>query len=230
MSKNSGGYMGIQIGKLGPAVGSMWKGRNVYRSYNPFVKNPRTPEQQLQRAKFSILTKLARVFSPASNYGFAYKADSEGMTQRNIFIKLNKDALTYNDPDFVINYADIRCADGPVTPATFGTPTFADGKITVPVTSTMEGVGLALDNDRISLLAVLPDKGVSLFAEVDRAGASQLEINVPAAYLADEAPVAELYGFTRTTVSEETFVPAYNGNLYPNMSSNSTHIATLNLH
>ena len=152
------------------------------------------------------------------------------MTQRNIFIRLNKDALTYNDPDFVINYADIRCADGPVTPATFGTPTFADGKITVPVTSTMEGVGLALDNDRISLLAVLPDKGVSLFAEVDRADASQLEIEVPAAYLADEDPVAELYGFTRTTVSEDTFVPAYNGNMYPNMSSNSTHIATLNLH
>ena len=230
MSKNSGGYMGIQIGKLGPAVGSMWKGRNVYRSYNPFVKNPRTPEQQLQRAKFSILTNLARVFSPASNYGFAYKAKAEGMTQRNIFIKLNKDALTYNDPDFVINYADIRCADGPVTPATFGTPTFADGKITVPVTSTMEGVGLALDNDRIALLAVLPNNGVSLFAEVDRAGATQLEIEVPAAYLSDENPTAELYGFTRTTVSEETFVEAYNGNMYPNMSSNSTHIATLNLH
>ncbi len=40
MSKNAGGYMGIQIGKLGPAVGSMWKGKNVYRSYNPFVKPP----------------------------------------------------------------------------------------------------------------------------------------------------------------------------------------------
>ena len=229
MSKNSGGYMGIQIGKLGPAVGSMWKGRNVYRSYNPFVKNPRTPEQQLQRAKFSILTNLARVFSPASNYGFAYKAKAEGMTQRNIFIKLNKDALTYNDPDFVINYADIRCADGPVTPATFGTPTFADGKITVPVTSTMEGVGLALDNDRISLLAVLPNKGVSLFAEVDRAGATQLEIEVPAAYTAEADAVAELYGFTRTTVTEETFVEGYNGSMYPYMASMSTHIATLNL-
>ncbi len=34
--------MGIQIGKLGPAVGSMWKGKNVYRSYNPFVKPPPT--------------------------------------------------------------------------------------------------------------------------------------------------------------------------------------------
>ena len=32
--------MGIQIGKLGPAVGSMWKGKNVYRSYKPFVKPP----------------------------------------------------------------------------------------------------------------------------------------------------------------------------------------------
>ena len=67
MRKNSGGYMGIQIGKLGPAVGSMWKGRNVYRSYNPFVKNPRTPEQLKAREKFTILTQLARMFSPASS-------------------------------------------------------------------------------------------------------------------------------------------------------------------
>ena len=230
MSKNAGGYMGIQIGKLGPAVGSMWKGKNVYRSHNPFVKNPRTPEQQAQRAKFGVLSRLARVFSPASNFGFAYKANSEHIAQRSVFMKVNKDVLTLDASVIQIDWDLIACADGPVTPATFGTPTFADGKITVPVTSTMEGVGLALDNDRISLLAVLPDKGVSLFAEVDRAGASQLEINVPAAYLTDENPVAELYGFTRTTVSEETFVEGYNGFMYPNMASVSTHIATLNLH
>ena len=82
MSKNAGGYMGIQIGKLGPAVGSMWKGKNVYRSYNPFVKTPHTPGQQEQRAslssrtgicyptsmaKFSDLSILARVFSPGGS-------------------------------------------------------------------------------------------------------------------------------------------------------------------
>ena len=162
--------MGIQIGKLGPAVGSMWKGKNVYRSYNPFVKNPRTSEQQKQRTKFALLSNLARVFSPASNFGFAYKANSERIAQRSVFMKVNKDALTYNEPGFNINWDQIQCADGPVTAAVFGTPTFANGKITIPVTSTMEGVGLALDNDRISLLAVLPNNGVSLFAEVDRAG------------------------------------------------------------
>ena len=57
MSKNSGGYMGVQVGKLGPAVGSMWKGRNIFRAYNPFVKNPRTEKQQLQRARFSVIAK-----------------------------------------------------------------------------------------------------------------------------------------------------------------------------
>ena len=230
MSKNAGGYMGIQIGKLGPAVGSMWKGKNVYRSYNPFVKNPRTSEQQKQRTKFALLSNLARVFSPASNFGFAYKANSERIAQRSVFMKVNKDALTYNEPGFNINWDQIQCADGPVTAATFGTPTFANGKITIPVTSTMEGVGLALDSDKVCVLAVVNGGIVSLFAEVDRAGASQLEIDVPAAYLSDENPSAELYGFTRTTVTEETFVEGYNGSMYPYMASMSTHIATLNLH
>lgn len=221
--------MGIQIGKLGPAVGVMWKGRNVYRSYNPFVKNPRTAEQIKQRSKFALLSNLARVFSPASNFGFAYKANSERIAQRNVFMKMNKDSLTYNEPVFNINWDQIDCADGPVTPATFGTPTFANGKITIPVTNTMEGVGLALDSDKVCVLAVVNGGIVSLFAEVGRAGASQLEIDVPAAYLAEGDAVAELYGFTRTTVTEETFVEGYNGSMYPNMASMSTHIATLNL-
>ena len=229
MSKNAGGYMGIQIGKLGPAVGSMWKGKNIYRSYNPFVKNPRTPEQQAQRAKFSVLSRLARAFSPASNFGFAYKANSEHVAQRSVFMKMNKNVVTFNDPNFDVDYAKISCADGPVTAATFGTPTFADGKITIPVASTMEGIGLALDNDKVCVLAVINGGIGSLLAEVDRTGATKVEINVPAAYLTAENPVAELYGFTRTTVSEETFVEGYNGSMYPNMASVSTHIATLNL-
>ena len=219
--------MGIQIGKLGPAVGVMWKGRNVFRSYNPYVKNPRTPRQQQARAKFALLSKLAKVFSPAANYGFAYKAYSERLAQRNVFMKVNKDALTYNEPDFVINWDQIACAEGSVSAATFGSPSFANGKITIPVTNTMEGVGLALDSDRICVLSVVNGGIVSLYVEVDRAGASQLEIDVPAAYLSDENPSAELYGFTRTTVSEETFVEAYNGSMYPIMSSSSTHIATM---
>jgi hypothetical protein len=230
MSKNAGGYMGIQIGKLGPAVGSMWKGKNVYRSHNPFVKNPRTPEQQAQRAKFGVLSRLARVFSPASNFGFAYKANSEHIAQRSVFMKVNKDVLTLDASVIQIDWDLIACADGPVTAATFGTPTFADGKITIPVASSMEGIGLALDSDKVCVLAVINGGIGSLFAEVDRTGATQLEINVPAAYLTDENPVAELYGFTRTTVSEETFVEGYNGFMYPNMASVSTHIATLNLH
>lgn len=219
--------MGIQIGKLGPAVGSMWKGRNVYRSYNPFVKDPRTAEQQKQRTKFSTLSNLARVFSPASNFGLAYKADSEHIAQRSVFMKMNKDSLTYNEPLFDINWDQIQCADGPVTAATFGNPTFANGKITIPITSTMEGVGLALDNDKICVLAVVNGGIASLFAEVDRAGASQLEIDVPAAYLDEVGTVAKLYGFTRTTVTEDTFVEAYNGVMYPKMASVSTFIGSI---
>lgn len=222
--------MGIQIGKLGPAVGVMWKGRNVYRSYNPFVKDPRTAGQIEQREKFKVLSRLARVFSPASNLGLAYKADSERIAQRNVFMKMNKDVVTYSAEVVTINWDNIECADGPVTPAVFGTPTFANGKITIPITNTMEGVGLALDTDSIYVLAVINGGICSLVGETGRAGASSIEIEVPAAYLSDEDPVAELYGFTMTTVSEDTFVEAYNGVMYPKMASMSTYIGSIDLH
>ena len=39
----------------------------------------------------------------------------------------------------------------------------------------------------------------------------------------------ELYGFVTTSVTEPTFIPAYNGNVYPKMSSISTHIATMDV-
>lgn len=222
--------MGIQIGKLGPAVGVMWKGRNVYRSYNPFVKNPRTAGQIEQRAKFKVLSGLARVFSPASNLGLAYKANSERIAQRSVFMKMNKDVVAYSAGNVTINWSDIVCADGPVTAAVFGTPTFANGKITIPITEAMQGVGLALDNDSINVLAVINGGVCCLMADIDRAGAQSLEIEVPAAYLSETDPTAELYGFTVTTVNEDTFVDGYNGVMYPKMASMSTFIGSIDLH
>lgn len=65
MSKNTQGYLGPQIGKLGPAVGFLWKGRNIFRSYNPFVRNPKTPAQVEARAKFKLLAQTARLLSQA---------------------------------------------------------------------------------------------------------------------------------------------------------------------
>lgn len=40
MSKVSKGYMGEVIGKLGPAVGRQWKGKNVMSAYQKFPHNP----------------------------------------------------------------------------------------------------------------------------------------------------------------------------------------------
>lgn len=68
MSKNTQGYLGPQIGKLGPAVGFLWKGRNNYRSYNPFVRNPKTPAQVEARAKFKLLAQTARLLSQAVDW------------------------------------------------------------------------------------------------------------------------------------------------------------------
>ena len=69
MSKNSQGYMGPQIGKLGPAIGYLWKGRQVFRGYNPFVKDRNSEKQQLVRTRFKAVNSLMNSIGAAVNLG-----------------------------------------------------------------------------------------------------------------------------------------------------------------
>ena len=107
--------MGTQVGKLGPAVGSMWKGRNVYRAYNPFVKNPRTEKQLLVRARFKTMADLARAFAQATNFGYKRLANNLHTTTRGLFHRDNWPAVHANTVDSVtIDYADLVCAKGDI--------------------------------------------------------------------------------------------------------------------
>lgn len=224
--------MGIQVGKLGPAVGVMWKGRNVYRSYNPFVKNPRTPEQIVQRRKFSLLAQFNRVFSPASNFGFAYKAKTEKTMQRAIFMKVNKDIVTISGETSQVNFDAIQVSEGPITNVVFGTPTIVTnpggGKsIEVPITQDMRNIGLATDKDIVRVYAFFTVNGI-MTSEVGERLNSDGKINVPIPEGIDDQEV-HLYGFTSANVNEPTFVEGYNGNMYPEMASPTAYIGQVTL-
>ena len=226
MSKNTQGYLGPQIGKLGPAVGFLWKGRNIYRSHNPFVRNPKTPAQVEARAKFKLLAQTARLLSPAINLGYAYKADAERNTTRALFTRENYHLLSYDQGQPDIDMTLLSLADGPLTPVAFGTPSLSDLTLTVPIANSYSGIGCALDSDRVHLLVANRTKDMAILVSAARTD-TQLQASLPDTFSGTQV---ELYGFVTTSVTEPTFIPAYNGNVYPKMSSISTHIATLNLH
>ena len=225
MSKNTQGYLGPQIGKLGPAVGFLWKGRNIYRSHNPFVRNPKTPAQVEARAKYKLLAQTARLLSPAINLGYAYKADAERNTTRALFTRENYHLLSYDQGQPDIDMTLLSLADGPLTPVAFGTPSLSDLTLTVPIANSYSGIGCALDSDRVHLLVANRTKDMAILVSAARTD-TQLQASLPDTFSGTQV---ELYGFVTTSVTEPTFIPAYNGNVYPKMSSISTHIATMQI-
>ena len=223
MSKTANGYMGIQIGKLGPAIAQMWKGRNVYRSHNPFIHDPKTDAQRQVRTRFGAINQLARALSPAINAGFAYKADAEHNTTRALFTRDNYHLLSYDQGQPDIDMTLLSLADGPLTPVAFGTPSISDLTLTVPIANSYSGIGCALDSDRVHLLVANRTKDMAILVSAARTD-TQLQASLPDTFSGTQV---ELYGFVTTSVTEPTFIPAYNGNVYPKMSSISTHIATM---
>ena len=238
MSKNAQGYMGIQVGKLGPAVGFMWKGKNVYRGYNPFAKDPKTGSQVAQRNKFKFLSKLARLLSPAINRGYDYNAKYESTTERGLFMRDNANLLAgtaeYADMNLTLD-ENLKLATGPMLDPMFGTPTYdAENKeINIPYSTNL--LGCADEMDSIVVLAVNADevtaenvdKLLPIIAFSNRSDGS-IRVNLPD-YLAQAGTKIALYGFAHASNTEAIYIEAYAGYMYPGMSSDSQFIGTLTL-
>lgn len=99
-------------GSMGGATFQKWKGKQTVRTKPTSVENPRTPAQLLNRAKFAILTILARLFRPAVIPGM--KEQATDMTEYNAFVKYNiKTAITGTTADNVaVAYADLVVSRG----------------------------------------------------------------------------------------------------------------------
>lgn len=79
------GMAGKGTGKLGSMVYATVRGAQIVRQYNPVVYNPNTEKQATQRAKFSLLTKVAAMVSPA----LVFQGRGPLISNRNAFIKAN---------------------------------------------------------------------------------------------------------------------------------------------
>ena len=127
MAKLSGSYMGGFRGKLGTAVGYMWKGMWCVRSLPSQVSNPRTEAQQEHRMLFKQEVQLAGQMRRALNIGLGLESDKCHMTAPNLFVRANQQAFSLVEGRLQVDWERLVISAGPVAPVAFGAPTVTGG-------------------------------------------------------------------------------------------------------
>lgn len=84
------GISGGLSGKTGSYTFRQSRGETIVSQYQPIVKNPNTPAQQSQRAKFKLMSQLAAIMAPGfGTMGVTKRPGKQAPTQRNAFVQLN---------------------------------------------------------------------------------------------------------------------------------------------
>lgn len=180
MSKYSQGYMGPQIGKLGPAVGRRWRGKNVMVAYQEFVRNPKSLDQQKVRARFAKLTHMTTMFREICNIGFAAASQGTTMDGANLFVKRNWSNTSAVTPDEVtVNYSQLKLSEGALPTPSFGAPDFnTEGQVDVTWTANL-GPLFAGSDDKVYIFVYQPDTNQCVMTYPYKREALAAAINVP---------------------------------------------------
>lgn len=87
------------------------RGRNILRIKTTTVRNPRTIDQQIQRARLKMLVQLSSAFRPAIQLGFPERPAIE--TPYNTFVRINTEAVQVSEElEVTINYEGLQCSQG----------------------------------------------------------------------------------------------------------------------
>ena len=101
MSHTDRNTFGLEHGKIGDRIAVVLDGKQIYKKlYKP--TNPRTPKQQMHRAKIAFVNRLSSVLAEAVNLGFEMVPEKgSGQSPRNAFVKENWDngALVWLERD-----------------------------------------------------------------------------------------------------------------------------------
>lgn len=191
MSKNKDGIMGSNSGKVGTVVAYKWKGKDVLRGYSRSIKNPRTPAQQLHRAKFKTISLLASGLLPMIKKGFRQLADKESSTETGLFVKSNWPLVEANDVNSVSIPLDrVAVSRGELPGVVFEELQLTDSVVSVTF-STVDREGTAGD-DYVYLGVYCPTQNMSVLSAPVKRIDKRVQTTLPAAMLGKEL---HLYGF-----------------------------------
>lgn len=132
MAKAYEGILGPVVGKIGPVVGYLWRGKPVFRAYVEHIRYPNTERQQRERDWFITMVRLAAVARQALLLGMRQKAAAAQMTEGNWFVRRNKQHFRHENGTLHVDYERLMLSEGPVAPVTGTSAAVApDGVLTV---------------------------------------------------------------------------------------------------
>ena len=155
MGRFQKGILGSFSGKIGTVVGGKVNGVNVTRSLPEVRKKPRDTKQEIQRLKFSLVTKFLRMIRLLLNISFKH-AGTSNSGYNNAFSYNVQKAITGAYPDFELNYSAARIAQG----------TFLSAELAAVVSNGPGKIRFTwIDNGdlRVTLRLVNPGVGCHLF-------------------------------------------------------------------
>lgn len=132
MAKAYEGILGPVVGKIGPVVGYLWRGKPVFRAYVEHIRYPNSERQQRERDWFVAMVRLAAVARQALLLGMRQKAAAAQMTEGNWFVRRNKQHFRHENGTLHVDYERLMLSEGPVAPVTGTSAAVApDGVLTV---------------------------------------------------------------------------------------------------
>ena len=152
MAINCFPLLGQQRGKVGPVVGRVVDGVQIFSGYEPHVSNPRSAGQTAHRERFGTINRLSRTMAEAVNVGFRQVAMGRAMTSpRNLFVSANMEHVAYSEAEGAteVDYRALVVAAGRAPGVSFGSPRCEEERRLVVDFQTAEGNGgvgaMALD-------------------------------------------------------------------------------------
>ena len=182
MAKFSNGFMGPFSGKLGPAVGYTWNGKWCMRSYQKYVKNPRTEAQQAHRAMFKQEVQLAARMRQVISRTMTDPARELGMTAYNLFIKMNQGAFAYSEDSLVVDYPNLVLSFGDIAPVEAeSVERTVDNVLNVRFAR-----GIGRGNDEVYLYVWVPDLQQGYLSSSVHRREKRISVALPDEYAAHE--------------------------------------------
>lgn len=220
MGKMRMGILSPFKGKIGTVVGAKWRGGIWYqRAYSDDVKNPRSDNQQIVRARFSALAELAHGFLTAHTLGFAADALARPtMTTGNVFFRRNWSHVTASGRESVnVDFTGLVCAAGPAVNVHFNAPQFDTPlQVDVDFDDNMEVIG-ADSEDLVYVFVYCPDAKAGVLSTPAKRHDQTISVPVPSYW---NGMKVHVYGFIKN----------WNGNpSRPNAVSDSMYIGTGNI-
>ena len=203
-----GNILGSYRKRAGEVVFRRYRDLDVFQSAPKKMSNPKTNAQELVRARFRVLSKLAHDFAIAVNAGLKGATQGTSISPRNLFTKKNWGAVSATSPDNVTtDYAELVVAQGPFRDVLWSAPRF-DNPLEVELTfdSTNLPQGVAAGDVEVYTFLYCVDLDDYLMKAPVLASAGSVNITVPGHWSGQKVHIWCWTKYTGANIAEQGIV------------------------